>query len=177
MKVCIDTQGNVTGAHVREATSPHAARAFAAAIQDWKFKPFTVNGKPLPVCALEVLAAPAGVDRTKLLMPEPIVGPADATIVASQALHRTSGETRITPTERLKVAIQRAHVSALIGSFQYCLAPTGMVDSVDLIRSTGVPDYDAMIIGAMRQWQYAPYLDDGKPVPVCSGVTFNYHQR
>lgn len=97
--------------------------------------------------------------------------------LVSQALHRTSGETRITPSDRMKTAIQRAQVSALIGSFQYCLGPTGKVDSVDLIRSTGVPDYDAMIMSGMREWQYAPYLDDGKPVPVCSSVTFNYTQR
>lgn len=110
-------------------------------------------------------------------MPEPIVGPADTAVVASQALHRTSGATALAPSDHVKTAIQRARVSTLIGSFQYCLAPTGKVDSVDLIRSTGVPDYDALIMSGIRAWQYDPYLDDGKPVPVCSSVTFHYDQR
>jgi hypothetical protein len=177
LKVCIDADGNVTGTHVRETTSPHAGRAFAAAIGDWKFKPFMVNGRPLPVCTLELLAAPAGVDRTQIQMPEPVIAPTDASILASQALHRTSGLTAITPTDQLKTAIQRAGVSALVGSFQYCLAPTGKVDSVDLIRSTGVPEYDAAIMSGMHVWQYDPYLDDGTAVPVCSAVEFHYNQR
>lgn len=177
LKVCVDAEGNLTGAHVRETTSPRAGRAFAAAIQDWKFQPFQVNGRPLPVCTLELLAAPAGVDRSKFPIPEPIKAPANTTIIASDALHRTSGRTAITPSDPLKTAIQRARVSALIGSFQYCLAPAGNVEAVDLIRSTGVPEYDARIMSAMHEWKYEPYLDGGTPVPVCSSVTFQYSQR
>lgn len=177
LKVCIDTEGNVTGAHVRQATSPHAGRAFAAAIQDWKFRPFALNGHPLPVCSLELLAVPADVDRTKIAIPEPIVEPAGAMILASQALHRTAGDTQIKPTDHLKTAMQRSQIAGLIGSFQYCLAPTGKVESVDAVRSTGLPEYDEALMTAIRSWQYDPYLDDGKPVAVCSAVRFNYSQR
>jgi hypothetical protein len=29
----------------------------------------------------------------------------------------------------------------------------------------------------MRQWAYRPYLINGKPVPVCTAVTFIYSQQ
>lgn len=177
MKVCIDAEGNVTGAHVRETTSPRAARAFTAAIQDWRFRPFAPHGQPLPVCALEMFAAPAGVDHTTIAMPEPIRGPADAVIVPSQALHRTAGQKMIVPQRRSKLAMAKARIQRLIGSFQLCLGRTGNVDSVALLRSTGLPDYDAELMHAIREWTYDPFLDDGKPIPVCSAVTFIYTQR
>lgn len=45
------------------------------------------------------------------------------------------------------------------------------------LRSTGFPAYDEKILRELRQWQYRPFLVNGKPVAVCTAVTFIYSQR
>lgn len=41
----------------------------------------------------------------------------------------------------------------------------------------GVAAYDAKIAAELAKWRYSPYEVDGKPVPVCTAVTFSYRQH
>jgi len=43
----VDAEGNVTGAHVREPLPPGLDQATIDAIRRWKFKPGTLNGRPV----------------------------------------------------------------------------------------------------------------------------------
>lgn len=178
VKLCIDAEGNVTGTHVREASSNRAARTFTAAIADWKFKPFAPGGHPLPVCSLVLLTKPLALALQHEAIPYPLSETSDAgLIVPIQALHRIKGNKYIAPDDDTKSAIQRAHITRVIGSFQVCLDATGHVQDVRIIKPTGVPPYDATILQGVRRWEYEPYLDEGKAIPVCSAVTFIYSQR
>ena len=44
------------------------------------------------------------------------------------------------------------------------------------LKSTGYPGYDQTLQNAILAWQFRPYEVDGKPVPVCTAVTFVYKQ-
>ncbi len=178
IKLCLDADGNVTGAHVREASSNRAARTFTAALADWKFKPFAPDGHAIPVCSLVLLAKPLELALAHESIPFPLSERSDVgLIVPIQALHRIHGETAITPDDRSKVWLHKGGTRRLIGSYQLCLDAGGHVTDVRMLKSTGLADYDAKIIRNVKQWEYEPYLDEGTAIPVCSAVTFIYHQR
>jgi hypothetical protein len=178
VKLCLDATGAVTGVHVREASSSRAARVFSAAVADWKFKPFTPAGQPMPVCSLVLLANPLPLALEHERIPYPLSESSDAgLIVPIQALHRVKGQITITPSDDLKVVLQKAGIRRLIGSFQFCLDEHGHAQNVRILRSTGLPGYDQSIIGHIGVWEYEPYLDEGKAIPVCTSVTFIYTQR
>jgi len=60
---------------------------------------------------------------------------------------------------------------AATGVFDVCIAETGAIATVRVLRSTGVPANDAAIARTIRSWTYEPY-DDGKAVAVCTAVAF-----
>jgi len=177
VKLCIDATGAVTGVHVREASSHRAAAAYTRAVADWKFKPFAPAGQPIPVCSMLVLAHPLAEALDHEGLPYPLS--TDAFVVPAIALKdlRISGNKMIVPDDATKMAIQRAGIRRLIGMYQLCLDVNGVVHDLRMLRSTGVPPYDARILTAMAQWRYKPFLDEGQPSPVCTEVTFVYSQR
>jgi hypothetical protein len=90
---------------------------------------------------------------------------------------RIAGETMLAPDDQTKTDIQRSRIRRITGSFRLCLDKTGHPEQILPIRSTGFPAYDRELILGMQRWAYAPFLDDGKPMAVCTGITFIYSQR
>lgn len=174
-KLCIDADGNVTGAHVREASSTRALHAFVDAIGDWKFKPFAPKGQPIPVCSMMLLARPLATARAHEQIPMPMTG--DKPQVNPADLERIAGERLIAPDDDDKTRIQKAGSPRMIGAFKVCIGTSGHVDEVTMLRSTGLTTYDHKLITKIKQWQYKPYLDDGEPKAVCTAVNFIYSQR
>lgn len=177
LKTCIDADGKVTGEHVREASSPAAARAFSAAIADWSFKPFAPAGQPLPVCAMVLVATPLAEALAQAAIPMPTRTPEDRIFIGPAHLHRMNGNKNVVPDDVDKLAIQTAGIGRVIGTFQFCIDEAGHVGDLALLRSTSVPRYDAKILREISHWGFEPYIDDNKPVPVCTAVTFIYSQR
>src|SRR5206468_6933857 len=103
----------------------------------------------------------------------------DAFIVPARELAkaRVSGDKFIVPDDATKTAIYKAGISQVIGTYQLCLDEQGVVHDLRMLRSTGVPAYDARILTAMAKWRYKPYLDEGQPTAICGEVTFTYSQR
>ena len=182
--VCLDTTGQVTGAHIRSYSSPKAAHAFADAIARWKFQPYTIAGHALPVCSLVRLAYPPDKDDHHAL---PLPLPPSATrglpepppIVPPRAVeeHRIAGERAIEPDARTKTFIQINSFGRVVGTFRLCLDATGKPEAIDVLRSTGIASYDQRLIDGMSAWRYSPFELDGKPTPVCTGITFIYTQH
>lgn len=91
---------------------------------------------------------------------------------------RVAGDKNIAPDDVTKTEIQRSGKDKIVGSFKLCLSVSGDIQSVTMLKSTGFPAYDTKIQGKMRgEWRYKPYNVNGKPVPVCTAVTFIYSQR
>lgn len=175
VKVCIDAEGTVTGAHVRQASSTRALDAFVAASADWKFRPFAPKGQPIPVCSLVLLGSPLAPALAHEKIPMPMTG--DKPQVAPDDLVRVAGERLIAPDDDDKVRIEKAGNPRLVGSFKVCLDTNGKVTDVHVLRSTGLPTYDNLIIARVSAWRYQPYLDDDVAKPVCTAVNFIYSQR
>jgi TonB family protein len=179
LKLCIDGTGAVTGAHVRQASSPKAARTFSAAVRAWQFRPFMLGGQPTPVCAMVFTVKP-GHEAPKpqeLPLPLPDV-PIELTNVPRPALgERIAGDIMVAPDPREKTVLARARLRRVIAAFQYCIDESGRVSRVTMIRSSGLQRYDRSLLDAIRGWAFKPFLDEGRPVAVCSSVHYVYSQR
>jgi hypothetical protein len=185
IKVCLDQTGAVVKTHAGETTSLEALDAFAAAAKAWTFKPFTINGQPVPVCSMARLAYPPGQAPTVETLPmppaprqpgkrEPIVFAAGTKLVEGKRIYGTK---TIRPDTETAKAMYRAHRDRTKGTFRVCLDETGHVASVLPAASTGYANYDRELMAGMQQWIYSPFSIDGQPAPVCTAVTFIYTQH
>lgn len=89
---------------------------------------------------------------------------------------RVAGEKEISPDDATKLQMKRDGSSQLIATVKMCLSSDGNVSSLNILKSSGYAPYDQKIQAKMRQWRYKPFLVNGKPVPVCTSVTFIYRQ-
>ncbi|HWU88624.1 MAG TPA: TonB family protein [Kofleriaceae bacterium] len=105
--------------------------------------------------------------------------PPKPVLVAPQILKglRTSGETAIHPPRDVYNQMARDGEYKTGAVLKVCITTTGAISSVAVAKSTGYPAYDEALVGAARRWAYRPYTVDGRPVPVCSAVTFLYQMK
>jgi len=112
--------------------------------------------------------------------PPPPPPPATAPLIVSPTRlegNRIAGNRLIPPDAKTRTAISRSGKTRVVSTFKLCLDATGVVTSVGMIKSSGFPDYDALLKGTIAStWQYSPYLIDGQARPVCTAVTFIYNQ-
>ncbi len=89
---------------------------------------------------------------------------------------RIAGEKQIIPDEGTKLQIKRDGKTQIVSTVKMCLSNGGSVSSLKVLKSSGYPNYDRKIQSKMREWKYKPFVVNGKPVPVCTSVTFIYRQ-
>ena len=90
---------------------------------------------------------------------------------------RIAGEKQIIPDDVTKTEIQRSGKTKVIATAKLCLSTSGEVERVDLVKSSGFPNYDDKIRSAMSTWRYRPYTVNGTAVKACTAVTFIYAQH
>ena len=185
LKVCVAASGAVT-IEPRETTSVEALHAFADAASSWQFRPFVVRDQAIDVCAMVRLVYPLGHLRGAETLPLPLPLRATQHVIALKQSgsttrllegQRIAGAINIVPDDETKSAIQRSGVRRVVGEFRICIDETGHVEEILPVRSTRVAAYDREIIAGMRRWVYRPFLIDGQPTAVCTGVTFIYSQH
>lgn len=185
LKVCIDETGKVTNATSYESTSPAAYKAFVTAALTWSFKPFLMEGEPMPVCSMVRPAYPPGgapaIEQLPLPLPPamhtgkpPIVLVEGAKVIEGK---RISGEKEIRPDDDTKTEMWEKKLSRIVGHFRLCIDERGKVESVLPLLSTGFAAYDRRILSGIQSWVYSPYKIDDQPVPVCTAVMFIYSQK
>lgn len=96
--------------------------------------------------------------------------------MALEAL-RISGEKLIVPDDVTKVEISRSGKTKLVTTYKICVDATGSVSALNMLKSSGFPDYDAKLLATMWTWRYRPYLLEGVARAVCTSVTFIYQQK
>ncbi len=87
---------------------------------------------------------------------------------------RISGSKLIVPDAKTKADMLATGKTKVVASMKLCIDDKGDVTSVSLLKSSGFPTYDRKLTVEMRQWLYRPYKMNGKPMPVCTAVTFIY---
>lgn len=90
---------------------------------------------------------------------------------------RVAGTMYIQPDHGTKLQMSRDQRRRVRATVRMCLSARGHVASTRLVRSSGYPGYDSLLLATMQGWRYQPYLVDGAPAPVCTHVTFIYDQR
>ena len=175
LKVCIDGDGSVTGAHPREESSPIAGDVFSAAAMQWKFRPFVVGGRALPVCALVSMSEPEGDPPRR--MPFPIPLEIGSVIVSPVALHRRVGDPQVFPDEGDALEMYKSGGGLFFAAFAYCVDERGDVTTARQLVFTGFPRYDTKLARAVLGWKYRPYVVEGKAIPACAAITFVYFSR
>ncbi len=185
LKVCIDEAGAVNTVVPYASTSGNASVAFAAAAKTWAFRPFLMQGQPMPVCAMVRPAYPAGgappTETLPLPLPPqsrsgetPLVLVGGVTAVEGK---RIRGQRMVTPDDATKTEIGKRRGIRVVGRFRVCISTEGTVESVLPIQSTGFASYDRRLLAAMNDWVYSPYTVNGTAVPVCTQIIFIYTQR
>lgn len=174
LKLCIDATGAISGVHPRSALSLGSRDAFVALAQQWKFKPFVVDGQPMPVCSMIYLDHPHDPSKPGSMVPYPLPPDhAGAVIVENWALgSRISGETQVQPDDKEKTAISHMEDKRLSALLVFCLAADGSVDWVQMPRPTGFSRYDIRLTQAVSGWKYPAPSE-----PLCGQVVFTYQQR
>jgi len=125
-------------------------------------------------------AAPAGAEAAPADGASPPASPGQQAHQVSPMMlegARIAGSAAIVPSDATKLAIQESGLTKVIGSFYLCITVEGIIAKVERLKSTGFPLYDLKIMQEMKSWRYRPYQLDGKPVPVCTAVTFVYSQK
>jgi hypothetical protein len=138
-----------------------------------------VGTPPLAVCWIVPADEPPGGGPDQLSDEEPGTPPSPmpAQLVPPTVLEalRLSGAKAIPPDAATQAQIQRDHRDRIVASLKLCVDATGAVGDVTLVKSSGYPAYDTELHDTIATtWRYSPYLVLGKPVPVCTAVTFIY---
>jgi len=187
--VCVDLRGKITSLEIEVEGDATYEREVRTAARAWSVKPFRVGKQAVPACAALTLGYPA----QRLTTPPRPAAPDAPPVVAQPATSTTttaprnvpptllegsriSGEPVILPDETTKNAIRDSGANQVIGSFKLCIDTAGAVTKIVTLKTTGFEPYDKTLIRGMRQWKYRPYNLDGKPVPVCTAITFVYKQ-
>jgi TonB family protein len=107
-------------------------------------------------------------------LPSAAAAPVEAApmTVPLDKLHRRTGEPAILPS----AAVRGGGKPVGAAIIRLCLSAGGTVESVKVVKSSNVPAYDDEIQAAIKTtWTFEPVEIAGKPVPVCTQVTFIGH--
>ncbi len=70
----------------------------------------------------------------------------------------------------------RSERSRAIFVVRLCVRPDGRVDSLTVVKESGLPKWDASTLRAMREWRYSPYQPaEGKLA--CKNVCAAFNMR
>jgi hypothetical protein len=89
--------------------------------------------------------------------------------------YRTAGAKEILPDDDTKTEIGRSGKAKVVGAWKLCLAESGEIARVTMLKSSGFGKYDTTIAATIRDtWKYKPYQTNRRPTAVCTVVTFIY---
>jgi len=158
-----------SAAFLDEGPVPPAARglddSWIAAIKTWRYRPYQVNGKAVPFCYVHrVQFGKPKVDShlanrfaaygPKMLAPN--VGTGQLAIDPKVPPHKLT-----LPPDRV------GNGDTFWGLYKICVATSGEVVNVGMVKSAGERDIDDRWMAVIRGWRYRPYLIQGQPVPFC----------
>ncbi len=136
---------------------------------------------PTPASAPATTQAPAPAPPAAPAAPAVNLGNADddqtALTVTGDNVVETAPDARYRnkPPE-YPIDAARRHQEGEVGLLVH-VAPTGAVESIDLVASSGVESLDREAIGAVRKWHFTVPIKDGVPVASIFAQNFNFVGR
>jgi protein TonB len=126
---------------------------------------------------------PAAAVRGDVAKPEPVrvaaaqPAPAEAPHVVAPAVLkslRISGGDQIDAPDLVQAQMVRDEHKSTSATLKVCVAPTGEISQVNVMKSSGYPAFDDRLVAGVHGWRYKAYVVSGRPVVACSAVTFLY---
>ena len=172
LSIVIDGNGAVQGVEILQGNDDHppSNSAVENAVKQWRYEPFLLDGKPVPVRTTVFLrlprAEPVGTTGSHAsphpepAFDEPIhVGP---NVMADRLLHRVDPE--------IPSGLESGGPLGLI-ILSVVVGKNGKVQEVTVVRSDkGDPGLNSAAVDAVRQWRYEPYVFQGRPITVRTTV-------
>jgi protein TonB len=153
LETTIRSDGKVSDVRVLRSI-PLLDAAAIAAVRAWEYEPTIVDGVAVPVITRVAV-------EFKLTPPAPVrVGGA---VKPPAQIRRVSPPY---PPDALSAGVQGVVI------MEATITVDGKVSDVRVLRS--IPLLDQAAIDAVRQWEYAPTILNGAPVPVIMTVTVNF---
>jgi TonB family protein len=185
MKAAIGLNGDIESIELVSG-HPLLAPAALAAVKQWKYKPFLVNGGPVEVSTQIQVNFQLSGNPSPGSSPEetqegssagnvPAPVPAQPSSAAPQSVRVSSGvmlgflESRVNPIYPPDAKEQ--HIQGVV-LLQVVIDKEGNVSSVSLI--SGDPLLAPAAIEAVKQWKYKPYRLNGNPVEVQTQIQTNF---
>jgi len=170
----IDPDGKVSNARVVRSV-PLLDAAAVAAVRQWEFTPTVIEGRPVPVILTVTVNFPAqGVALSPPpSQPPPPTAPGTST---TQPFRIGNGVPPPKVTKRVNATYtaeaMRAGVQGSV-AVEVTVDQQGKVSDARVARS--IPLLDAAAVDAARQWEFAPTVIDGKPVPVIATIELSFN--
>ncbi len=152
LSVAISETGDVTDAAYESGDQALAPYAIAS-VKQWKAKPYVMNGKAIPI---------------HLNLPLTIGKPVDVPVVAEKDAKPTKSVMPEYPSQANQANVRGAvMLKVLVGT-------DGKVKSSTVVQ--GHPLLDQTAKDAVQQWEFKPYLVNGKPSEFETNVVVNFRQ-
>lgn len=91
---------------------------------------------------------------------------------------RIRGNPQIHPPETARNAMLRDGARRTQAVVKLCLDTQGSPSTVELVKSSGYPEYDSRLRAEIRTWRYRPYrLEGGAAIAVCTSIVFRYEMK
>lgn len=176
LSIVIDRNGAVQRVEILQGDEDHppSNSAVADAVKQWRYEPFLLDGKPIPVRTTVFLRLPRagpmgttgshGLPHAEPMFEEPIyVG---RNVMADKLIHRVDPEipSGLESDRPLGLII----LSVVVGK-------NGEVQEVTVVRGDkGDPRLNSAAVNAVRQWRYEAFVLNGIPVPVKTTVVVRF---
>jgi hypothetical protein len=177
-KLCIDTSGVPSSVKQLKSTGFAAYDTkIITKMKAWRYKPYTVDGKTVPVCTAVTFVYTQKAD---------VPMPTERIAAAAFAKLRITGSDKIDPDDVTIAELDKKKATTATGAFLVCIDDTGAITHTKTIKSTAHPMFDQRIEATISiDWKYRPYRKDKttppKPAdlgkggtPVCGPVTITW---
>jgi hypothetical protein len=159
LKTCLSQTGDVTGVEVMKGEEPEVNAEVVAKLKTWRYRPYTVDGQPVPGCFKMVLdMSQDGAARPP---------PAPVTLPPQEAqAHRLNdpASTRFPPARDPEPS------AAQVGVVKVCVSEAGAVTSVKVVNPV-TPELRDDVVATVTSWRYRPYeVKEGRAAPVAGSA-------
>jgi TonB family protein len=164
LEVVIDERGNVTGPLVRKGLPMGLDRKAVEAVQTWKFKPATLEGKPVPV--YYTLTVDFRLDDA---------GQQTGQSGQAQAVRSEGGPKPEKILGRRAVPTEASIEAGVWGDVTVDVEIDEKGNVVDAKVVKGLPmGLDQQALDAVHTWKFKPATQDGRPIKVRTNVTVSF---
>jgi hypothetical protein len=85
-------------------------------------------------------------------------------------------EARLDSADRFAHRVWSEHAGSVSAEVRLCVRPNGTTESVLLLETSGLLDYDIAVVEGVAQWRYEPFAAPAKTL-LCRAATVTYNAK